>query len=239
MTRVRVVWLLAVALLAGTWLASPGSVPLYDGIGFPDEPYRWVQPPPGAPATKPPTSAKVVVSVDGGTSRYADTNSGEFGPQVSLHLPDGSMTSDAGRITVRADPLAAAGPGPDGGTITGNGYRVSAPGAVFRAGHAATISLREPVLTEVFPRFVYRGSPSAAWRWLDTDRPGRDFFRAFVTGAGDYALAIPSGTPAPGRAGGGGSPPRRRLPVGGLLAGTVAAMVLVVVGLRIRNRRRA
>jgi hypothetical protein len=239
-TRERASWLAALVLLVAGWAVAPGAVPLYDGIGFPDEPYRYVVPPPGAAATEPVTSARVVVSVAGRKNQYADTNSGEFGPQVVLHLPEGAMTAAGGatKITVRADPLAPDHPPPDG-TIAGNVYRVTADGAAsFPARSGAEITLREPVLTSVLPMFVHRDTASAPWRWLATERPGQDFFTTPLAGTGDYALAIPSGTPAvsggtggraPAKAGGGA--------LGWILGGTVGVMALVVVLLRLRRRR--
>lgn len=48
---------LAAAALAAAWLLTPAAVPLYDGVGFPDEPYRYVVPPTGYRTTPPPTRA--------------------------------------------------------------------------------------------------------------------------------------------------------------------------------------
>jgi hypothetical protein len=232
-------WIAAGALLVAAWAASPGAVPLYDGIGFPDEPYRYVDPPPGTPKTEPATNARVVVSVGNGTNRYADTNSREFGPQVVLHLPAGTMTAADGvaRITVRADPLAPDASPPDG-PITGNVYRVTAEGAKsFRRGSGASISLREPELTTVLPVLVHRPGPSRPWQRLVTGRPGQDFFEAGLSGTGDYALIIPAGAPREAAGSGGQDTARGGFPVAAVaLGGTVAVMALVVIVLRRRRR---
>ena len=52
--------LVAAALLGLGWLLTPRTAPpLYDGVGFPDEPYRFVVAPAGAPkTTKAPTVAR-------------------------------------------------------------------------------------------------------------------------------------------------------------------------------------
>ena len=74
----------AVALLTA-WLLAPAVTPIYDGPGFPDEPYRYVQAPAGAKATKPPTTAKASVTVNSqGLSGAAYSNSAEQGPQIVL-----------------------------------------------------------------------------------------------------------------------------------------------------------
>ena len=77
-------WLLAsfVALLVA-WLLAPAVVPIYDGVSFPDEPYRYVQSPDGKP-TKPPTTAKASVQVNAqGLSGAAYSNSANHYKNIS------------------------------------------------------------------------------------------------------------------------------------------------------------
>lgn len=122
--------LAAVAAVGVAWLVAPGAVPLYDGLNFPDEPYRFVSPPAGYQKTPPPTTGRGSSAVDDGSNAvtiYVDTD--EQAPQLSVVLPgrvlavgDGART-----VTVSAVPVAPDRQ-PSKGTIDGNVYRVSAEG---------------------------------------------------------------------------------------------------------------
>src|ERR1043165_2345088 len=63
--------LAALAALAFAWVVvTPKSVPLYDGIGAPDEAYRYVQPPSGTKPTKPPLPATADSDAGQGTNPH-------------------------------------------------------------------------------------------------------------------------------------------------------------------------
>jgi hypothetical protein len=49
-------------------LLSSHIVPLYDGVGFPDEPYRYVNPPVTSKKTLPPSPAETVATISHGTN---------------------------------------------------------------------------------------------------------------------------------------------------------------------------
>src|SRR5690242_5666775 len=82
-------WFVVAGLLTVGWLASSGGVPLYDGVHFPQDPYRYTTPKPGEPAAK---AAKASVPlVDGRNVGGVVLNTGETGPQVQLYLPPQSL----------------------------------------------------------------------------------------------------------------------------------------------------
>jgi hypothetical protein len=121
--------LLAVLALGATVTARPpDSPPLYDGIGFPDEPYRWVQPPAGQSTTpQPATPASAQALVTDGRSAATRAFSSEQGPQVAFALADGALTAPAGasEVTVTLTPEAVPGPGLPGTTVVSNLHRFS------------------------------------------------------------------------------------------------------------------
>src|SRR5881409_3272013 len=104
----------AVAVLLGLGaLLSPAAVPLYDGVGFPDEPYRFVPPRGDNPAA---TTATVSLRVSGGVnSGGLLANSAELGPQVSVYAPPRAFQAPAGStapIRLTATPVAVTSPAP-------------------------------------------------------------------------------------------------------------------------------
>jgi hypothetical protein len=236
--------LVGLLVMGAGWLGAPTPVPLYDGIGLPDEPYRYVAPPPFAPKTPPPGAATGEVVVSGGISESGQEMSEEFGPQVVLYFVEGAMSApaSASRITVSAVPNA---PGPADAAIVGNVYSFTATsdaGPVGFTGKAtADITLRAPSIASFLPVVRYRGGAGQAWHELPTERVGQDNFRARLEHTGDYALAPPSPrSAAPGSSGTARAAPRDGGSTGLIvgLVGTVAAMVLILLGLRLRTVRR-
>lgn len=234
---------LAAAFLALglAWLTAPG-VPLYDGVGFPDEPYRYVQPPPGSKPSKPPTSATGQVTAGKGASNdFFDAPSDEKGPQVEVYASAGGLTGapDVRSFAIRADPVAP-GPAAPKISIDGNVYRLqltsTPPGPVGLAPVTdqvwAWIALRATSSKPQHPVLVYRAAPADPWRMLHTEQTGNDVFAANVQGAGDYALAYIK-TVTIKHASNGGVP----LTVVAL-AVTLALIVLAIVGIRIARSPR-
>ncbi|MDQ6649765.1 MAG: hypothetical protein M3Z02_06575 [Actinomycetota bacterium] len=78
----------ALAVLVAAWLLAPGGVPLYDGVGFPDEPYRYVVPPRAdLPRTDPPTEGRDMVrAADAAGGSEVLAQSREMGPQVAVSM---------------------------------------------------------------------------------------------------------------------------------------------------------
>jgi hypothetical protein len=218
---------LAALLLA--WVFGPAltAPPLYDGIGFPDEPYRYVQRPAKTIVMPPPTAAH------GATTRTASgvldqlrIFGGENPPQLQTTIAAGDLTSSAcaqvtgdGRALA---PQASAGPARSWGNV----YRVliscgSTP-VTFTPSNRSMILLRAPDARRPGPGIFFRADPAGAWLPLSTSRIGNDNFRAPFAGAGDYVLVLP--------AGGGGVDPL-------LIAGIVllAALIGLIVLVRLRR----
>jgi hypothetical protein len=198
--RIRRSSLAAALALMVTWLVAPAAVPLYDGVGFPDEPYRFVQPPPGYRKTAPPTGAFGHVPASGGTSRDDfDAASREQGPQVEVFISRTGLTgpNSVRWFDIRADPIAP-GPSPTGMPINGNAYRVQVdsdpPGPVTVKAQNDNldvwIALRATAARDSLPTMLYRASPAAAWRPLQTEQAGTDVYDSAFAGPGDYALSF-------------------------------------------------
>ncbi|MDQ6649764.1 MAG: hypothetical protein M3Z02_06570 [Actinomycetota bacterium] len=198
--RRRVV--LAAAALAAGWLLAPSAPPLYDGIGFPDEPYRLVAAPagPGLPATPPPTEARDSSPVVNGTnSRQVLAQSAEQGPQVLVSVSVSVLRPPAGAtaVEVSARPLAPT-EQPGDGRIVGNVYRVTAGAGgqqvpIDDRSGLSVIVLRAPAGG---PGIVLEYRPEGgSWKRLGTAAVGADIYQSQLLGAGDYALAALTAAP--------------------------------------------
>jgi hypothetical protein len=229
----------AAVALGLAWLSVPG-VPLYDGIGVPDEPYRYVRPSPGSRTTKPPTSANWRVPASkGASSDFIDAISGEQGPQVEIYASVGGLKgiSPVKTFSLRADPIATE-PAP-GYTIDGNIYRLhiasTPPGPVAIApgtDHVTDwIALRATSAKPRHPTFLYRPAPTTPWKPERTKKTGNDIFAADLEGPGDYALAYDRRSA------------RHPRQVGGIpltmiiLAGALGLIVIAIGGIRIARSR--
>jgi hypothetical protein len=221
-------------LLGGAWALTPQAVPLYDGIGFPDEPYRYVPAHAGAPAA---TSAQVTLPVSGGVNVGGlIANSGELGPQVSVYAPPKAFAvAGSAPVVVAARPVAPTPPLPPG-RIDSNVYVLSftsagGPVTLVPQAQSPALTLRSVSSVPAQPVLAYRPAPGSAWQLLSTRRIGRDLSDAKAPGAGEYVLVQPrdAGTR---RSGGGSS-------VLLLLAATVVLMALVLLAVRLLSRRGA
>lgn len=225
-------WTLLLVLLGLAWLATPQPVPLYDGIGFPDEPYRYVPARPGTPAA---TSAEIRLPVAGGVnSGGLVANSGETGPQVSVYAPPHAFaTAGTGPIVVAARPVPPVQPLPPG-KLDSDVYALSftsagGPVSLVTAAQTPAITMRSVSVAPAEPVFEYRPTPTSPWQELRTRRVGRDLSNASIPGPGEYVL-VQAG--AAGRTGSGGHGP-----LIAILVSTLVLMGLVLVGVRILARR--
>ena len=105
------------------WSLTAHPVPLYDGVGFPDEPYRYVKPPSVSLKTaKPPGSAADALDVaQGANVNGLSLTTGESGPQAVVELPAGAVAASSGPILAQLIPTAPSDQ-PPGVFITGNVY---------------------------------------------------------------------------------------------------------------------
>lgn len=216
----------ALLLVALGRLLSPAAVPVYDGIGAPDEPYRYVSPPAGATRTAEPTTARATSPVVRGVSTYGlSVATAESGPQFSLFLPPRAVSTTGGQLVVDVRPLAPTDQ-PAGARIDGNVYEValrgSGPVRLTPQAALAALYLRATTARQPPPVVQHRASASEPWRPLATKRGGQDVYVASFPGPGQYALAFAL------------TEAHRSSRVPFLVLGSVVLLVVVVVVVRLR-----
>jgi hypothetical protein len=228
-------WTLLAAALGLVWLTSASPVPLYDGIGFPDEPYRWV-PPRGSGPTA--TSAQVELKVAAGSNTGGlIVNTREAGPQASVFAPPHAfLAPGTAPVVLAIRPVDPVPPLP--GTPVSNVYAMSltssaGPVTIAPDAQPPAITMRSTTPGPPQPVFEYRAAAGQPWREIKTRRVGRDIFTALAPGAGEYLLVQLGNTTdtKPSRGGHTG--------LYAVLGATVILMVLVIVGVRVLSRRAA
>lgn len=229
MTSARRRWAVAALLVTVGWLITPQPVPVYDGVGNPDEPYRYVLPPKGAKDTAPPTTGTMTSPVRNGTNAFGmSIQTAEKGPQASLFVPPMALASPGTKVTVTLTPQAPKDQ-PPGATIDGNVYLLALTdpaGPVTRTDKAAiaTLYLRATTAAQPGPLMQYRSEPTIPWQALKTSRGGMDVYVSAYAGPGQYALAFVDGQ----------SDGTSVLPL--VLLGVLALLALVVVLVRLRAK---
>jgi hypothetical protein len=209
--RALLVLVLAVAALAGAVaVRPPHAPPLYDGLGFPDEPYRWVAPPAGADKTpQPPTAASASIAVDAGVSVPVQGFSEEQGPQIAFAVGSGALAAPAGvaAVTLLATP-AAAPPPPAKADVVSNLYTISARAGTtpvtLAKGAQLVVNLRADAATKQAVVVCLR--EGGRWVQLPTRQVGTEIYAARLDRLGAVALlrlapgvqpsAVPSDTPS-------------------------------------------
>jgi hypothetical protein len=235
-TRSGTRWFVAaLAALLTAWCLAPASLPVFDGVGRPDEPYRYVDPPATAKTTKKPTTASVTVPVRNGRNGAQFANTGESGPQISVYVPPGALAVPSGAtgVEVTATPLAPQEPLPSDGDIVTNVYRVTAQvdGKDVRivgtdTATAPAIQMRAPTAKQPGPVFERRTADG--WEQLHTIRSGFDVYQTTrVSAFGEFALVELDSSG--GSSGGGVNV--------GLLVGGIAVLLIAGVIVAIRLRR--
>jgi hypothetical protein len=230
--------LAALLVLGIGWAVAPRSaLPLYDGIGFPDEPYRFVQRPAGAEATKPPTTAHGSATVAGGTTNTLVAASAETAPQISLYVPKGKLAAPAGtsKISVTGTPAQPL-PTGHGQYLWSDVYDVTAsPGSTqFKTNdQQATITLRAASAQRPQPNIAYYDG--TRWHLLPTFAQGRDIYIAELNRFGQFAVIgknplLVSQIVGNNQSSGGSSPI-------GLIVGIGAGVLVVVLFVLGRMRR--
>jgi hypothetical protein len=215
---------LAIALLALVWLvAAPSRIPLYDGIGLPQEPYRYLQPPKGQPSGLPPSSIHRPLVISNGISPVYKVGTSESPPQTYYFMQYGALRIPPGVHTIVLDVKAVPppGPAPSANLIDGNVYRyaVTTPSGApvpLRGGPKVSVELRGTGAS---------GSPTVAqfvggsWKKLPTlVLLGENYYLANVHSLGDFTLLLPA--KGAGSSGSG---------IGGALPLIIASVVLVLL----------
>jgi hypothetical protein len=154
---------------------SQDPVSVYDGLANPDEPYRFVAPPPGTEGRPAPTAAH-------GTARGGalDVATREVGPQFRLSL----LGAEGVEVEVRP---AAPTERVSGRIVNGNVYDVSVTGSSPVQG---TVTMRATSSLQPGPT-MFAQVPGRPWAALATTRTGLDVYSAPFKGPGGYALAFP------------------------------------------------
>jgi hypothetical protein len=178
------------AMIAAAQSAAPARAPLFDGVVV-VEPYRYLDPAPGADGS--PTSASATLAIDAGKSPSFAVYTSETPPQAELLAHGGELSIGPGATSVKVtiDPI----PPPQGtssGAIAGNVYRFavtdqSGAALALLPGQSITLALRGPAgvaLDAVIARFE-----GGAWQRLATEPSGlQDLFITNADAFGDLAL---------------------------------------------------
>jgi hypothetical protein len=193
-------WLFGIAILVIAVAAVFGGriVPIYDGVGFPDEPYRYINPPAGTQKTAAPTTAEDILTMSAGTNTgYTDMLSYEQGPQVQLYWAPKSIHADNSvtGLDIQAKPEAPAPTDePADGTIAGNIYAVVSdqPATFNDKSRTSSLTLRIPIADQSkgTPVIEFQPTEATTWRQLDTMRYGNDIYEASTVGFGNYAMVV-------------------------------------------------
>jgi hypothetical protein len=177
-------------------LLSSRIVPIYDGVGFPDEPYRYVKPPASSKATLPADTAAITIRLQDNTNPSDfGLASKEQGPQVNLYIYRLILSTESPgtKAIIRATPKDPANSKTSKGKVVGNIYELS---AVSNGGtvsfkpklNIGFIDLRLPQGETANATMVFRPKPDKKWQILNTSQVGRDVYEASIVGFGDYAL---------------------------------------------------
>jgi hypothetical protein len=237
MKQLRPAWWFALAGALGLagLLVAPRVMPLYDGIGFPDQPYQYAGPAAGGSRPAPVSTTVPASQLHTGVTLASI----ETGPQIKAVFGPGAITlpGSAAEVVLSATPTAptrSSGPG----KLVGNVYAVqgtSHPGPPEIKAGFANIYLRLPqqVSFSSPPVVVYRPS-GAAWQVLSTTQTGADIYAADFKGWGDYALAVNVSSPASAHSSGHTTSAHRN-PALLVAAGVVALITVVIVVIRLRS----
>lgn len=232
MRRARII-VIALAILGIGWAFAPRlAPPLYDGVGFPDEPYRFVVKPDGAKATKPPTTATGRTEVINGKAGAVQANSAEQAPQVSILIPVARLRTPAGTTSVvvegrPAQPIDA----PSGGYLWSNVYDIEASDqsvTLTDGSPPATLILR--AATAQRPRPTIERYTGNGWTKIETIAIGNDIYQAPLPALGRYAVI---GTEPLDFSKGGKSTTRS----GWLISAGALVVIVVLVVVALRRRR--
>jgi hypothetical protein len=189
--------LVSMLVIVGINIFSSHIVPIYDGVGFPDEPYRYVTPPAGQKnSALSPSPAQVSVSLSNGTNQSdIGLASKEQGPQVNIYIYRLALKgiSASTKANIEAAPKSSSNLKTPVGNIAGNIYNLSAKANIGSllfnpAKNKGYIDLRLP--QDIIPpaTMVYRENDTSKWKSLDTQRVGSDVYESSIVGLGDYAL---------------------------------------------------
>jgi hypothetical protein len=172
---------------------SARTAPLFDGV-FIEDPYLFVDPPPGAPGD-PPSAAASQPVVDGAVPLIAVPTT-EVPPQAQIIAEADAFVISAGTKSVNVSVVPSAANDP---SIVGNVYRFSVtdPGGApvdIRPGARVTIVIRAP---QPNPAAQIAHFDGTHWVAIPTESGGLpDLFAANITQLGDFAVVVTGPTPS-------------------------------------------
>ena len=210
-------WLaVAVLALGAAWLVSPTVVPIYDGLSFPQDPYRYVG------ASPPPEAAHATLTLTGGVNRGgAVLNTPERGPQVQLYVPPGALRAASPTVEVTVTPVEMAGSTTADQPVS-NVYRFAGGASTALASGRAPIQVTLRAAEHKSPPVMYyRSGPTDRWERLPTRGLGHASFNATAPGFGDYVLVRGAAAAAAGE--------RVVLGIVGLLGVSIVASLLTAL----------
>jgi len=244
MTRSRAGWLTVAAgvllLVAAARLSPVWHAPLFDGVVI-EDPYRYLEPPPGKPGN--PTSVSDTLTLDQGVSPQLYSGTLETPPQAQMISDRDAFQLPSGTTSIKASiaPIRPPAPVTDG-RISGNVYRFAVVNQAgtnlsLLPGTTITIVLRAPNNVANGTLIHFNGN---SWEKVPTDNGGLvDLYATNANELGDYAVLVTGAeTPEPSRLTApsisiGPSPSPAPSPTGGqtpwLVIGLVAAAILVGV----------
>lgn len=243
--RATRVLLAAAALVGIAWWVSPvASPPIYDSLGGPADPYRYLNPPPGN-SHGSPSSAKQDAAVSGGTIAATFISTTEAPPQVQVLIGDGAVAVPAGATKVTISITAVASPVPIPaavGMLDGNVYQVSVtpdvagPLTLKSGATPPTVVLRGPTGSSG-AQILRLQDAGGAWEKLHTVPLGsaQDMVAASTSAFGWFALALPKGAGNSGGGGGGGASAVSVVAV--VVPAVLLALIAVLLGVRFSRRR--
>jgi hypothetical protein len=192
--RARIRLLGAAAALVTAWLVTPHAIPLYDGIGVPDEPYRYVSPPAGYQKTPAASSVSVPFAATNGTNPKGGlVQTAEVSSQSGMYfLPNGLKGPTSTKtFTISITPEAPSGSTP--GAVDGNVYRIAfladgKAGATLTATGRNTVYIQRATSAKVAAADLYYRPAGGSWTTIPDTKGGTDSFQGYFAGPGDYAL---------------------------------------------------
>jgi hypothetical protein len=169
--------LVGVVLVLVAQVLGLGGPPVYDGLPVPADPYRYVDPPPGAKSTPAPLSAHARVDLVGGGISPIDVPTGEFPPQAELWLYHGDVNGnlpDVPAVTTAQVTITPVQPPsvafPPGRQLHGNVYemKVVADGVslAMNPGTHSMVALRQPRTSAADPQIAVL--VRSQWQLLDS-----------------------------------------------------------------------
>ena len=175
---------------------------LYDGV-ITEDPYRYLQPPPGGQGD--PTPATTSAQVDSGSVGQLFAATLESPPQAQVISEPGALVlrDGATSVTLTITPVVPTAL-PTSGRLAGNAYRIAVTdqtgaAVTIRPGSLVTLVLRgdRPPASGTIAQFV-----GGAWQALPSDIGGLpDLFSTNMTSFGDFGVldtaAAASGSAAP------------------------------------------